>query len=278
MRETGSHWIGKLLHDLAARRQRLLLLVVCSGLPPIRALAAKLKNPLDPTITWSWTTTSTRAHACSTCLVTLWSYWLGFGSPLGWLWTRMTAAALTSSARRTTSRGCTPTLFTVPTLSTSSATRRLQPSRNRTRNVSRGRPAISWAKHVTTAADVDTIGPRSASNRTIRSIDRAMCLRLRRTSPDTSTSPGSPAPNPSRTRLSEPYLRNRLSVRSGACSPTRSLRIWVRMSASPIDGACAACDVRSRKSGSPAESSSRYLGSRLWHARPSPVRVAPARE
>ena len=42
--------------------------------------------------------------ASDTCRVTSTSALDGVGSPLGWLWTRITAEAATSSARFTTSR------------------------------------------------------------------------------------------------------------------------------------------------------------------------------
>ena len=54
---------------------------------------------------WSSTLTSTSASASLRLRVSSSSAWLGCAAPEGWLWAKMTAAALAASAALTISRG-----------------------------------------------------------------------------------------------------------------------------------------------------------------------------
>mgnify|MGYP000863206880 CR=1 FL=1 len=69
--------------------------------PSLRRLT---QEPL-PTTTWSWSTMPSAVAACFTSRVISTSALLGVGSPLGWLCTMISAEALSSSARLSTSRG-----------------------------------------------------------------------------------------------------------------------------------------------------------------------------
>lgn len=60
---------------------------------------------VEATMKWSRTRTSTSARAFLRVSVRAWSAWLGSPTPEGWLWARITAAALRSSTSLTTSRG-----------------------------------------------------------------------------------------------------------------------------------------------------------------------------
>src|SRR5690606_19168820 len=81
--------------------------------------AARETGTPSPTTKWSSRRMSTSASACFRRAVTARSAALGSALPLGWLWTTMTAAALCTSARRTTSRGFTSAPSTVPRNSSS---------------------------------------------------------------------------------------------------------------------------------------------------------------
>ena len=65
---------------------------------------------------------------------------LGSATPEGWLWAKMTAAALCTSARRTTSRGWTLAPSTVPRKSTSKAMTRWRVSRKKAAKTSALKP------------------------------------------------------------------------------------------------------------------------------------------
>ncbi len=84
----------------------------CGGY--ISPRSAKLTADAPPMTRWSRTRTSMRSSASRSLRVSASSQRLGSGTPLGWLWARMTAAALSSSARRATSRGWTAALPRVP--------------------------------------------------------------------------------------------------------------------------------------------------------------------
>src|SRR3712207_814491 len=62
---------------------------------------------------WSWTTMPNTPAAAFTSAVISMSAREGVGSPLGWLWTRISTVAPTSSARLTISRGYTGVWFSV---------------------------------------------------------------------------------------------------------------------------------------------------------------------
>src|SRR2546429_1455266 len=75
-----------------------------------------------PTITWSYTGTSSNRPASTSCPVTARSSAEGVGSPLGWLCTTMMPAAASAIAARNTSRGCTNELFKIPRVISRSTT------------------------------------------------------------------------------------------------------------------------------------------------------------
>src|SRR5678816_3755786 len=70
-----------------------------------RPASAKLVYRPRPMITWSCTGMSSNRPAATSCSVTARSSGDGAGSPLGWLCTKITAAARSAIASRNTSRG-----------------------------------------------------------------------------------------------------------------------------------------------------------------------------
>ncbi len=83
---------------------------------PQRQLPASRNEtqPSRPTTMWSSSRTPTASAADASRRVNSRSSREGVGSPEGWLWYRMTPAALVSSARRRISRGSTTARSSVP--------------------------------------------------------------------------------------------------------------------------------------------------------------------
>src|SRR3989344_1663381 len=67
--------------------------------------ARKLTTSSPATRKWSWTAMFSARAASTICRVTTMSACEGAGLPVGWLWVRQQPLALSSRARRTTSRG-----------------------------------------------------------------------------------------------------------------------------------------------------------------------------
>src|SRR5438552_3302124 len=88
---------------------------------PASAKLTYRSPPPPPITTWSYTGTSSRPPASTSCRVTVRSSAEGVGSPLGWLCTTMIPAAASAIAARNTSRGCTSELFKMPRVMSRSA-------------------------------------------------------------------------------------------------------------------------------------------------------------
>src|ERR1700716_235482 len=76
--------------------------------------SAKDREWAPATMKWSSTFTSTSARASFKLRVSNSSAWLGWAAPEGWLWAKITAAALAARAALTVSRGYTLVWVSVP--------------------------------------------------------------------------------------------------------------------------------------------------------------------
>src|SRR5439155_364332 len=116
---------------------------------------ARLTNRPWPITRWSWIRRSRRRAHSTSCRVSRMSSRLGVGSPLGWLWSRITEAADSRIAGLNTSRGCTRLADSVPCEITRSRRRPFCASRSAMRNTSRLRSSMSGPNAAYTSAGPD---------------------------------------------------------------------------------------------------------------------------